>query len=1080
MAAEADEHWLTVVHTETLETQRLAAVDPDLFIPEWSPDGGQLLFQKDWDIYVIDADGSNQTNLSDSGGTAYGAQWSADGHSVYYTSWDDNRRIVEAGLDGSSRYLTPEGSQFLLPSPRPAWDRERTTASGTGFEIQDPRSVGISAPDNTFFEDTQLELEALDTIPATAPFEQANPGYRISAVSRTSGYHPVTVDLPQGEAGTDAAVLFHSLGQWIRLPSEPVRLDSGEPGLRVQIEGVPFPWLLTVAEAPAGTDVHGLAKGDDWYAQAARLEQLRITDQGQFLAAEGEHWEAGGESSQAPWTWFGWMARPAAAADGAGGEAAAQLQQARLMFLRAYAEVRRQEGSSRTANQRYLDGLQYLRQAARTVAGLDERDQQERSFADTAGSDQRLQGFERDHVYGGELSLRDMAEYYLGTFAPWGLRLTLAILEGEDQALLPEFDLRVLPFFGQEAHLDIHLPGDYTGAPGYHRHLPTVEYFQRQVRDALEIREGSEQITASLRLYSPRIYDYSSNEYYSLIQNSIGGASYLYGLAQLAGGPATMGTGAAVYAGYSVVAPLIEAAFVKPRAEELAEAGIASPSTTLSAYSVGKLLGKVVLDPSEASLPLSAVDYVGELTDVVMHYMIDHAEQRELERLRRQGSDTGYRNAAAWFWQGSRFPVPPMAFVINVDGPTTLREEQESGQYTLSGHGQFEMFVDYQSLPLARESVDLSQKFVREEFSRETEQRLQDGIVFAVSEDASVTRRDDLLGLPVRSPLDWTEHVEDWATMHHYDEAPCGKLLTFSLEEDLLDRWAGRGDYESTEEWMEHVAVELSPSSGGREIALFTSGGQNVANSLANLYQPNQGGEGRLQFGLAISEYPTDLTSRGEAVILGNLGPDSVGEFSDWVWYSPVRQQFSLRYQVELRYDEEVLDSFVVDYSGLGPSVERKTVEPSGGLSHLPERTLHSLAYHPDWEEDYVFAIVTHAAEHFRTHSEFVLAVEEESGADLDRFNFSWSAVSDQGAPAAIAPEQQGGPVAELELAFEEDHPHEAEEPAEGSSPFDVEVPYTHHTITVEITDAASGEHVATVEQSRDVPGPYQIEPYGM
>ena len=61
--------------------------------PSWSPDGTQIIFASDResdsyidDIWVMDADGSNQTRLTESGGYDYQPSWSPDGTQIVFVS----------------------------------------------------------------------------------------------------------------------------------------------------------------------------------------------------------------------------------------------------------------------------------------------------------------------------------------------------------------------------------------------------------------------------------------------------------------------------------------------------------------------------------------------------------------------------------------------------------------------------------------------------------------------------------------------------------------------------------------------------------------------------------------------------------------------------------------------------------------------------------------------------------------------------------------------------------------------------------------------------------------------------------
>lgn len=65
------------------------------FGPEWSPDGKQLVFYLNQgnslktDIYIIDADGHHERNLTKSSTHDWGPTWLPDGHSIAYVSSRD-------------------------------------------------------------------------------------------------------------------------------------------------------------------------------------------------------------------------------------------------------------------------------------------------------------------------------------------------------------------------------------------------------------------------------------------------------------------------------------------------------------------------------------------------------------------------------------------------------------------------------------------------------------------------------------------------------------------------------------------------------------------------------------------------------------------------------------------------------------------------------------------------------------------------------------------------------------------------------------------------------------------------------
>jgi Tol biopolymer transport system component len=97
--------------------------------PSWSPDGRQLLYQRDYNgsaIYVVDADGKNQHRLSPTPGFDATPSWSPDGTRIIYT------RIAGLIMPGQVpkteiRVMNADGSgdRVILPtsdfSVEPRW-----------------------------------------------------------------------------------------------------------------------------------------------------------------------------------------------------------------------------------------------------------------------------------------------------------------------------------------------------------------------------------------------------------------------------------------------------------------------------------------------------------------------------------------------------------------------------------------------------------------------------------------------------------------------------------------------------------------------------------------------------------------------------------------------------------------------------------------------------------------------------------------------------------------------------------------------------------------------------------------------
>lgn len=76
--------------------------------PMWSPDGTKILFETDrnghGELYVMNADGSEQTNLTNNGKDAFAQAWSLDGQQIAFTTTrDGDFEIYVMNADGSNQ-----------------------------------------------------------------------------------------------------------------------------------------------------------------------------------------------------------------------------------------------------------------------------------------------------------------------------------------------------------------------------------------------------------------------------------------------------------------------------------------------------------------------------------------------------------------------------------------------------------------------------------------------------------------------------------------------------------------------------------------------------------------------------------------------------------------------------------------------------------------------------------------------------------------------------------------------------------------------------------------------------------------
>jgi TolB protein len=82
-------------------------------LPVWSPDGTKIAFQSlrdhNYEIYVMNADGSGQTNLTNHPGKDLEPSWSPDGTQIYFRTDRDGNMYDDYVMtaDGSGQVPKP-------------------------------------------------------------------------------------------------------------------------------------------------------------------------------------------------------------------------------------------------------------------------------------------------------------------------------------------------------------------------------------------------------------------------------------------------------------------------------------------------------------------------------------------------------------------------------------------------------------------------------------------------------------------------------------------------------------------------------------------------------------------------------------------------------------------------------------------------------------------------------------------------------------------------------------------------------------------------------------------------------------
>jgi TolB protein len=105
--------------------------------PEWSPDGTRIAFTRDYDIWVMNGDGSGQVNLTNTPASVeFDAAWSPDGSKIAFAAGVVEIYVMNS--DGSGRTQLTHGESDEMFGP--VWSPDGTEIA---FYGADPRGAAI-------------------------------------------------------------------------------------------------------------------------------------------------------------------------------------------------------------------------------------------------------------------------------------------------------------------------------------------------------------------------------------------------------------------------------------------------------------------------------------------------------------------------------------------------------------------------------------------------------------------------------------------------------------------------------------------------------------------------------------------------------------------------------------------------------------------------------------------------------------------------------------------------------------------------------------------------------------------------
>lgn len=151
---DGSEVWITFVRGNAIWVQRADGSDATRLThdtgstgPYWSPDGTKIVFMSqrtgDWDVWVMNADGSGQRNLTrEPTGTDWSAAWSPDGRRIaFYANRDIGTRLYVMDADGSRERQVLPSTSDLITQFHPTWSPDGRSLVFNAERVDEPTTA---------------------------------------------------------------------------------------------------------------------------------------------------------------------------------------------------------------------------------------------------------------------------------------------------------------------------------------------------------------------------------------------------------------------------------------------------------------------------------------------------------------------------------------------------------------------------------------------------------------------------------------------------------------------------------------------------------------------------------------------------------------------------------------------------------------------------------------------------------------------------------------------------------------------------------------------------------------------------